>query len=58
MKKADLILSTPEKWDFISRKWKRRPTVQKVGLYIFDELQMISEAGSVYEIIASRTRYM
>lgn len=38
MNKADIIVSTPEKWDFISRKWRQRKIVQKVGLYIFDEL--------------------
>ena len=58
IKSGDVIIATPEKWDFISRKWKQRKIVQKVGLYIFDEIHLLSESGSVYEIICSRVRYM
>ncbi|CDW82626.1 u5 small nuclear ribonucleoprotein 200 kda helicase [Stylonychia lemnae] len=58
LNQADIIISTPDKWDFLSRKWQLRKIDQKVGLYIFDQLQMIPEGGSVYEIIASRTRYI
>ena len=38
MAKADIVLTTPEKWDIISRKWRQRKVVQEVGLYILDEL--------------------
>ena len=59
IKKADVIIATPEKWDFISRKWRQRKLVQQVYLYIFDELHMLpSEIGATYEVIASRVRYM
>lgn len=58
MNKADIIMSTPENWDFISRKWKQRKVVQRVSLYIFDEIHLLPEGGAVYEVIASRVRYM
>lgn len=58
MNKGDIIVSTPENWDFLSRKWRQRKVIQKVGLYIFDELQLLPELSSVYEVISSRVRYM
>jgi len=54
---ADIIISTPEKWENLSRKWKSRKAVQEVGLYILDELHLISEYAT-YEVVASRIRYM
>ena len=58
MAKGDIILSTPERYEQFSRKWKLRKVIQQVGLYILDEIQMLPEAGSSYEILASRIRYM
>ena len=58
MNKADIIMATPEKWDHLSRKWKQRKVIHKVGLYIFDEMHLLPEGGATYEVIASRVRYM
>lgn len=58
MKKADVILATPEKWDFMSRKWRQRKIVQNVYLYIFDEIHLIPESSATYEVICSRVRYL
>ena len=34
---ADILATTPEKWDGVSRHWQQRPYVRKVGLVIIDE---------------------
>ena len=47
------MMCTPEKWDFLSRKWRQKKVIQEVSLMIFDNLHLL---GSVYEIIMSRTR--
>lgn len=57
--KGNIILSTPEKWDVLSRRWKQRKNVQNVNLVIIDDLQLLGgEEGPVLEIIASRMRYI
>lgn len=38
---GNIIISTPEKWDVLSRRWKQRKNVQNVNLFIVDELQLI-----------------
>src|SRR5690606_27974782 len=35
---ADIVVTTPEKWDGISRNWKQREYVRQVGLMIMDEI--------------------
>ena len=38
---GNIIVSTPEKWDVLSRRWKQRKNVQTVSLFIVDELHLI-----------------
>ena len=57
--KGNIIISTPEKWDVISRRWKQRKNVQNVNLFIVDDLQLIGgEDGPVLEVVSSRMRYI
>ncbi|KHJ42995.1 Sec63 domain protein [Trichuris suis] len=57
--KGQVIISTPEKWDVLSRRWKQRKHVQNVNLFIADDLHFIGgDCGPVYEIICSRMRFM
>lgn len=56
---ADLILATPTQWDIISRQWQRRKNVQKVELFIADELHMLGgHEGYIYEVVVSRMHYI
>ncbi|XP_074592624.1 DExH-box ATP-dependent RNA helicase DExH14 isoform X2 [Curcuma longa] len=56
---ADIIISTPEKWDGISRSWKNRSYVMKVGLMILDEIHLLgADRGPILEVIVSRMRYI
>jgi activating signal cointegrator complex subunit 3 len=56
---ADLLITTPEKWDGISRNWHHRLYVQRVALVIIDEIHLLGlERGPVLEVIVSRMRYI
>ncbi|KAF2425247.1 Sec63-domain-containing protein [Tothia fuscella] len=56
---ADIIITTPEKWDGISRSWQTRGYVQQVSLVIIDEIHLLGgDRGPVLEIIVSRMNYI
>lgn len=56
---SDVIVTTPEKWDGISRSWQTRNYVQKVALIIIDEIHLLGEdRGPVLEVIVSRTNFI
>ncbi|BES93589.1 activating signal cointegrator 1 complex subunit [Nesidiocoris tenuis] len=56
---SDVIVTTPEKWDGISRSWQTRGYVQKVALIILDEVHLLGEdRGPVLEVIVSRTNFI
>ncbi|PKA59387.1 DEAD-box ATP-dependent RNA helicase ISE2, chloroplastic [Apostasia shenzhenica] len=57
LEKGQIIISTPEKWDALSRRWKQRKHVQQVSLFIVDELHLIGGLiGPILEIVVSRMR--
>ena len=59
LEKNNLILSAPDPWDMLSRRWKQRKNVQNVVLLIVDEIHLIGgDKGPVIEVITSRMRYM
>jgi len=53
-----IVVGTAMQWDIISRRWRQRIKVQEVSLIIADELQLLTESGSVLEVVLSRMRYM
>ena len=56
---ADLIISTPEKWDGVSRSWSSRSYVKSVCLVVFDEIHLLGgDRGPIIEVIVSRMRYV
>lgn len=57
--KGNVVISTPEKWDVLSRRWKQRKNVQNINVFVIDELQLIGgKDGPVLEVICSRMRYI
>ena len=59
LKKSDVIITTPEKWDGITRGWTQRSYVKMVGLLIIDEIHLLGvDRGPVLEVIVSRMRYI
>ncbi|KAI9341779.1 Sec63 Brl domain-containing protein [Zopfochytrium polystomum] len=56
---ADIIITTPEKWDGISRSWQTRSYVTDVSLVIIDEIHLLgSDRGPILEVIVSRMNYI
>lgn len=59
LQEADVLITTPEKWDGISRNWQHRSYVSAVALVIIDEIHLLGqERGPVIEVIVSRMRYI
>lgn len=59
LRMSDIVITTPEKWDGITRGWRKRNFVKDVGLVIFDEVHLLGEdRGPVLEVIVSRMRYI
>ncbi|XP_059620784.1 activating signal cointegrator 1 complex subunit 3 [Phlebotomus argentipes] len=56
---ATVIVTTPEKWDGISRSWQTRDYVKDVALIVIDEIHLLGEdRGPVLEVIVSRTNFI
>lgn len=56
---ADIIITTPEKWDGISRSWQKRSYVQNVSCVIIDEIHLLGgDRGPILEVIVSRMNYI
>ena len=54
MAESHLIITTPEKWDVITRK-KTEALVDKTNLLIFDEIHLLNEdRGPVIEVLVAR----
>ena len=59
IKSANLIFTTPEKWDSVTRKWKEHVShMEHILLFLIDEVHMIgdSERGSTIEAVISRMK--
>ncbi|KAH7958490.1 hypothetical protein HPB49_002006 [Dermacentor silvarum] len=54
---AQLLLTTPEKWDGCTRRW---PEAVRPDLVLVDEMQTVSEAdrGAVLEAVLTRTKLL
>jgi activating signal cointegrator complex subunit 3 len=59
LRRADVLVTTPEKWDGVSRNWRAREYVQSVSLIVIDEIHLLGQdRGPVLEVIVSRMRYV
>ncbi|XP_049816941.1 probable ATP-dependent DNA helicase HFM1 [Aethina tumida] len=55
----NLIITTPEKWDSITRKWRENvKLVEVIKLFLIDEVHLLHEdnRGSTLEVIVSRMK--
>ncbi|GBE61423.1 DEAD-box helicase [Babesia ovata] len=56
---SQIIITTPEKWDGISRHWKNRKYVRTIGLLVIDEVHLLGESrGAVLEAIVTRLSFI
>lgn len=55
---ASIIITTPEKWDSITRKWKDHvKLMQLVKLFLIDEVHILKESrGATLEAVVSRMK--
>ncbi|KAJ8967760.1 hypothetical protein NQ314_002643 [Rhamnusium bicolor] len=59
IRSANIIITTPEKWDAMSRNWLEKNFVKDVGLMIIDEIHLLGEdRGPVLEVIVSRMNFI
>lgn len=59
LKAASIVVTTPEKWDGISRAWQQRSYVKDVELVVIDEIHLLgTDRGAILEVIVSRMRYI
>ena len=59
LERSHIIVTTPEKWDGVTRQWRKREYVQQVKLLIIDEIHLLGqERGPVLEAVVSRVRYI
>lgn len=58
VKHASIIITTPEKWDSMTRKWKdHQKLMQLVKLFLIDEIHILKEdRGATLEAIVSRMK--
>ncbi len=51
LRRADVIVTTPEKWDGVSRSWRQRAYVRQIALIVIDEIHMVGEErGPILEV--------
>nr|XP_015831544.2 probable ATP-dependent DNA helicase HFM1 isoform X2 [Nothobranchius furzeri] len=55
---SQIILTTPEKWDSMTRKWKDNCLLQLVKLFLIDEVHVVKDAtrGATLEVVVSRMK--
>ncbi|MFX1535147.1 MAG: DEAD/DEAH box helicase [Promethearchaeota archaeon] len=62
LSEADVIISTPEKWDSVSRKWSgpQYPFVKQIRLVLIDEVHLLDAEGrgDALEALISRMKYI
>jgi superfamily II RNA helicase len=59
LQSANIILSTPERWDSITRKWKDYPLIiSQIHLLLIDEIHLLNEEvrGGTLEAIVARMK--
>ena len=57
MNQMQIIVCTPEKWDFFTRKGGERTYTQLVRLVIFDKIHLLhDERGPVLETLVARIK--
>ncbi|NXF43935.1 HFM1 helicase, partial [Oceanites oceanicus] len=55
---AHIIITTPEKWDSMTRRWRDNSIVQLVRLFLIDEVHVIKDEsrGATLEVVVSRMK--
>lgn len=55
---SDIIFTTPDCLDLLTRKWTKKQSILNLKLIIVDEIHLLGESGSVLESTLSRLKYI
>ncbi|KAM9324770.1 putative ATP-dependent DNA helicase HFM1 [Gastrophryne carolinensis] len=57
---TNIITTTPEKWDSMSRRWRDNTLIQLVRLFLIDEVHTVKDEsrGATLEVVVSRMKTM
>ncbi|EUD65104.1 adenosinetriphosphatase [Plasmodium inui San Antonio 1] len=59
LQKSNIILCTPDRYNNLSKKWRRKKILQSINLYIFDHMELLDTSqGAIMEVVISRVRYI
>jgi ATP-dependent DNA helicase HFM1/MER3 len=60
IKQCDIIITTPEKWDSMTRRWTdQKQLMSMIRLFMIDEVHMLNEKrGATLEAVVSRMKTM
>ncbi|CAL8311544.1 unnamed protein product [Gadus morhua 'NCC'] len=55
---AHIIMTTPEKWDSMSRRWRDNCLLQLIRLFLIDEVHVVKDVtrGPTLEVVVSRMK--
>ncbi|XP_022248602.1 probable ATP-dependent DNA helicase HFM1 isoform X4 [Limulus polyphemus] len=59
LQKVSIILTTPEKWDSMTRRWRdNKSLVQMIRLFLVDEIHLLNDStrGATIEAVVSRMK--
>ena len=58
LKSSDIIITTPEKWDSVTRTWHdRRKLMSMISLFLIDEVHMLKDGrGATLEAVVARMK--
>ena len=58
VQRAHIIITTPEKWDSVTRKWRDHDRLMKlIRLFLVDEIHILKDSrGATLEIVVSRMK--
>lgn len=58
--RSHLVLGSPAQLDVMTKRWKKRKSIQTVGLLIADDAHFVGNGafGSVYETVIARMRFI
>lgn len=55
---SDIVFTTPDCLDMLTRKWTKKQSILNIRLIIIDEIHLLGESGSVLETVLSRFKYI
>ena len=57
LQENQVVVSCAEYFEVLTRRWRQRKALQKVGLLILNQVNLIAESGSHMEVAVSRMRF-